>query len=141
MDSATMRRRVLEARVGHLGTVRTDNRPHVVPCCFVLSRETVFSAVDTKPKSTLALQRLENVRANPSVSLLVDRYDEDWSLLWWVRVDGIARIIEGGPEQDRAITELMVKYEQYADDPPPGPVIALDIAVWQGWPKGVRPKG
>jgi PPOX class probable F420-dependent enzyme len=129
-----MRRHVLEARVGHLATIRTDNLPHVVPCCFVLSNETVYSAVDAKPKSTLALRRLENVRGHPSASVLVDHYDEDWSLLWWVRVDGIARIIEDGPEHGRALTKLMAKYEQYVHDPPPGSVIALDITAWRGWP-------
>jgi PPOX class probable F420-dependent enzyme len=134
MDNATKRRLILDARVGHLATVRTGNLPHVVPCCFVLSHETAYSAVDAKPKSTLALRRLENVMANPSASLLVDRYDEDWSLLWWVRVDGVARVIKNGPEHARALAGLTAKYEQYAHDPPPGPVIALDITAWRGWP-------
>ncbi len=129
-----MRRRIREARVGHLATVRSDDLPHVVPCCFILSRETLYSAVDAKPKTTLALQRLENVRANPSASLLVDHYDEDWSTLWWIRVDGIARIIEDSPEYRGAVTELAAKYEQYAHDPPPGPVLAIDVNVWRAWP-------
>ena len=134
MDSATMRRRVREARVGRLATVSTGDLPHVVPCCFVLSRETVYSAVDAKPKSTLALRRLENVKANPSASLLVDYYDEDWSALWWIRLDGVARIIGDGPEYAGALTELTAKYEQYAHDSPPGPVIAVDITAWRAWP-------
>lgn len=131
-----MRRRVREARVGHLATVRADGRPHVVPCCFSLSGqgEVLYSAVDAKPKATTALRRLDNLRANPSASLLVDRYGENWSGLWWVRVDGIARIIGSGLEFDRALTELTAKYEQYARHPPPGPVIAIDIHRWSGWP-------
>ena len=136
MDDMTMRRRVREGRVGHLATVRADGRPHVVPCCFTLGShdEVVYSAVDAKPKSTLALRRLDNLRANPSASLLVDHFEEDWSALWWVRIDGTARIIGSGTEFDRAIAELTGKYEQYARHPPPGPVIAIDIRGWRAWP-------
>ncbi len=79
MDEGTARRRVAEARVGHLATVTPQGRPHVVPCCFVLDGDRIVSAVDAKPKSTLALARLANLRAHPEAALLVDRYDEDWS--------------------------------------------------------------
>lgn len=130
-----MRQRMREARVGHLATVRADGHPHVVPCCFTLSEpgEVLYSAVDAKPKSTTVLRRLDNLRANPSASLLVDHFDEDWSALWWVRVDGIGRIIGSGPEFDRALVELTAKYEQYVLQPPPGPVIAIDIDGWRAW--------
>ena len=129
-----MRLRVETARVGHLATVRGGGHPHLVPCCFVLHGETLYSAVDAKPKSTLALQRLDNVAANPWASLLVDHYQEDWSALWWVRVDGIARIITSGPEFDRALVDLAAKYEQYVRQPPPGPVIAIAVQGWRAWP-------
>lgn len=134
MDDSTMRRRVETARVGHLATVRAEGGPHVVPCCFILSGEVLYSAVDGKPKSTVALQRLDNVAANPWASLLVDHYAEDWSTLWWVRVDGTARIIPSGPEFDRALLDLTAKYEQYVRQPPPGPVVAIDIIAWRAWP-------
>jgi PPOX class probable F420-dependent enzyme len=131
-----MLQRVREARVGHLATVSADGRPHVVPCCFNLSGEgnVLYSAVDAKPKSTPALRRLDNLRTNPSASLLVDHWAEDWSALWWVRVDGIARILESGSEFDRSLVELTAKYEQYVRQPPPGPVIAIDIRGWRPWP-------
>jgi PPOX class probable F420-dependent enzyme len=129
-----MRRRVHAARVGHLSTVRPDGRPHVVPCCFVDDGEVIYSAVDAKPKSSLALRRLENLRSNPSVSLLVDHYGEDWSTLWWVRLDGRGRVLESGAERDRALERLCSKYEQYGLEPPPGPVIAIDITGWRAWP-------
>lgn len=129
-----MRRRVGEARVGRLATVTAAGRPHVVPCCFVLDGDTVFSAVDAKPKSTLALRRLDNVRAHPAASLLVDHYSDDWSELWWVRLDGDGHVTTGGPERDRAITLLTGKYEQYVGTPPPGPVVALDVTAWRSWP-------
>src|SRR5947209_988633 len=88
VDHATMRQRMREARVGRLATVTGEGRPHVVPCCFVLAGDAavVYSAVDGKPKSTLQLRRLANIRANPYASLLVDHYADDWSALWWVRV-------------------------------------------------------
>ena len=129
-----MLRRVREARVGRLSTVTAGGRPHVVPCCFTLRRDVLYSAVDAKPKSSIALRRLDNLRANPSASLLVDRYVEDWSALWWIRVDGTARIIGQGGEYDRALTELAAKYEQYRREPPPGPVIGVDITAWRAWP-------
>jgi PPOX class probable F420-dependent enzyme len=136
VDPALARRRLAAARVGRLGTVTGDDRPHLVPCCFaLLDADTVVTAVDAKPKSTLALRRLANVRAHPHASLLVDHYDDaDWSALWWVRVDGAARVVEGGAERDRALAPLVAKYDQYRRTPPPGPVIALDIATWRTWP-------
>ncbi len=129
-----MRRRVTEAAVGHLATVSIDDRPHVVPCCFVLEGDTVYSAVDAKPKTTLALRRLANLAAHPSATLLVDHYDDDWSTLWWVRLDGQGRVITDGPERARAIEGLTAKYHQYVAQPPPGPVVAIEVTAWRAWP-------
>ena len=134
MDRPVARRRVAEARVGRLASLTPEGRPHVVPCCFVLDDETVYSAVDAKPKSTLALRRLENLRAHPSCSLLVDHYAEEWADLWWVRVDGSGRVIEGGDERRRALDLLKSKYRQYRATTPPGAVVALDIERWRMWP-------
>lgn len=134
MDDEILRRRVAAARVGRLATTRPDGRPHVVPCCFVLVAGTVYSAVDAKPKSTLALQRLRNLAARPAASLVIDHYDEDWTRLWWIRVDGTTRVLEEAPERDDAIEALRAKYAQYVDTPPPGAVIALDVETWRAWP-------
>lgn len=130
-----MRDRVVQARVGRLATVTGDGAPHVVPCCFVLEADTIYSAVDAKPKSTLALRRLDNIRANPLASLVVDHYSDDWNELWWVRVDGAARIvIESSGEHRAALAALTEKYRQYVAIPPPGSVVAIDITGWRGWP-------
>jgi PPOX class probable F420-dependent enzyme len=129
-----IRARVAEARVARLGTVTEDGRPHLVPCCFALVGDTAYSAVDAKPKSTLALRRLANLRARGQASLLIDHYDEDWSALWWVRVDGAGRVVDAGPERDAALAALAAKYDQYRRDPPPGPVVAVDITTWRAWP-------
>src|SRR6478609_3998581 len=121
MDADEMRRRVRDARVARLATITGDGRPHLVPCCFALSSESrsgevVYSAIDAKPKSTLGLRRLANLRANPHAALLVDHYSDDWSRLWWVRVDGNGRVLESGAERDAAIALLAHKYPVYAVD-------------------------
>jgi len=129
-----MRAWVAAARVGRLATVTAGGRPHVVPCCFAAHDGALVSAVDAKPKSTMALRRLDNVRANPAASLVVDHYDDaDWGRLWWVRVDGTARVVEGGAERDAAVAALVAKYPQYREQPPPGAVLALDPVTWRGW--------
>jgi PPOX class probable F420-dependent enzyme len=131
-----MRRRVRDARVARLASVTAEGRPHVVPCCFVLAGDgdAIYSAVDGKPKSTLELRRLANIRANPYASLLVDHYADDWSALWWVRVDGSARVITEGAEREHAIAMLTVKYDQYVHSPPAGAVVTIDRLRWRGWP-------
>jgi PPOX class probable F420-dependent enzyme len=134
VDETTMRARVAEAEVGRLATVTADGRPHLVPCCFAVSGDVVYSAVDQKPKSTRQLQRLTNLRGKPHASLLVDHYDDDWSSLWWVRADGTGRILDAGPDVAHAIALLVAKYDQYRHAPPAGPVIALEILEWRGWP-------
>src|SRR5207244_1306082 len=80
-----------DSPVGILATVRPDGSPHVVPFVFAISGRTLYWAVDRKPKRTEALQRLSNISANPGVEVLVHRYEEDWSRLWWVRATGTAR--------------------------------------------------
>lgn len=129
-----MRQRLTRAKVGHLATASADGRPHIVPCCFVTSDTTVYSAVDAKPKSTHRLQRIRNLEANPLVSLLVDHYEDDWAELWWVRVDGVARVLDRGDDYTAALDLLERKYAQYRETRPPGPVIVFNIEQWRSWP-------
>jgi PPOX class probable F420-dependent enzyme len=133
VNETRCRAHLAAARVGRLATVRPDGRPHVVVCCFAVEGDQVWTAIDDKPKSGAPLQRLENVRANPKVSLLVDHYEEDWNRLWWVRVDGTAAVLEIGDEEERAIAALTARYPQYAEARPPGPVIAIAIERVSGW--------
>ena len=84
-------------RVARLATVGADGRPHVVPICFALDGDTLYSAVDEKPKSTRRLQRLANIGANPQVEVVIDHWDEDWTRLWWVRLSGRAVVAEHDP--------------------------------------------
>jgi PPOX class probable F420-dependent enzyme len=132
VSSELRRQRVGDARVARLATVRVDGRPHVVPCCFALHEDRIYTAVDdVKAKSTTALRRLDNITAHPQVSLLVDHYDDDWSALWWIRVDGPARV---EVDSSVGIERLVQKYEQYRRQPPPGPVIVIEIERWASWP-------
>jgi PPOX class probable F420-dependent enzyme len=133
MNEARCRAHLAAARVGRLATVRPDGRPHVVVCCYAVEGDRLWTAIDAKPKAGGRLQRLENVRAHPWASLLVDHYEEDWEQLWWVRVDGAAAVLEKGNDEERAIAALSAKYEQYAASPPAGPVIALAIERVTGW--------
>jgi PPOX class probable F420-dependent enzyme len=133
VDQEAMRRRVADARVAHLSTVDRGGRPHLVPFCFVLDGDEVLSTVDAKPKRTRRLKRLDNIRANPAVSVLVDHYEEDWRRLWWVRLDGQAEVVEGGSRSRRALGLLAGKYEQYRQEPPAGPVLSIHVRHWAGW--------
>jgi PPOX class probable F420-dependent enzyme len=133
MDVTEMQQRVSTARIARLATVTPTGAPHLVPVCFALSDHDIVSVVDDKPKTTSALRRLDNVRANPVVSLLVDEYQEDWQRLWWVRVDGRARVVDSGDAYERSIIALAAKYEQYRASPPSGPVLAITPENWRGW--------
>lgn len=128
-----MRELVAAARVARLATLTPGGRLHLVPVCFALEGDTLYSAVDEKPKRSRRLQRLANVRTHPEVAVLVDHYDEDWSRLWWVRLRGAGRIVEDGPELEAALLLLVEKYEQYRVQPPGGPVLAIAIEEWRGW--------
>jgi PPOX class probable F420-dependent enzyme len=147
MNEEEARRRLVAARVGRLATVTPSGRPHLVPVVFALVEDVLYSAVDSKPKTTTALQRLANIDATGRASLLVDEYTDDWSTLWWVRVDGGAQILtaansergrtvrrRGRPGQVAAAVEALTrKYPQYISQPPLGPVIALSPTRWQWW--------
>lgn len=134
-----MRRRLAAARVAHLATADRSGRPHVVPIVFVVEDEALYFAVDAKPKRTADLKRLRNIAANPAVSLLVDHYDEEWTRLWWVRVDGEARVLDDGVTSERALGLLAAKYSQYRAARPPGPVVAITIQRMTGWTPAGNP--
>ena len=125
--------RFARSPVAHLATAGPDGRPHLVPVVFAVHEQTVYTAVDAKPKTTQRLRRLTNIEGNPRVSLLVDHYDDDWSQLWWARADGQAVV----RDDDEALTEaraaLGARYPQHVADPPEGPVIEVTVGRWSGW--------
>jgi PPOX class probable F420-dependent enzyme len=102
------------ARVARLATADRSARPLVVPVCFALDGEVVYSAVDDKPKRTRDLRRVRNVRDNPRACLVVDEWSEDWTRLRWVIVEGSADVLTSGADFTRALGRLREKYPQYA---------------------------
>ncbi len=80
--------------VARLATIRPDGSPRVVPICFALDGDTLYTAVDEKPKRTRRLARLDDIERDPRVEIVIDHYDDDWSQLWWVRLRGRARIVD-----------------------------------------------
>jgi PPOX class probable F420-dependent enzyme len=133
MDAPAMRKRLTEARVAHLATVGSHSKPHIVPITFAVDGDAIYFAIDSKPKRTRDLQRLRNIASDPSVSVLVDHYDEDWNRLWWVRVDGTARILPDGQPADAALDRLADRYAQYRQARPSGPVVAVSMERISGW--------
>ena len=128
------RRRLAEARVARLATVRADGRPHIVPIVFAFDGEVVRTVADPKPKRGMDLLRHRNIAANPAVSLLVDQYEETWQAIWWVRADGVAQVVDDGPERDETIRQLRTKYPQYADWTTPfGAATAIRIQRITSW--------
>jgi PPOX class probable F420-dependent enzyme len=125
--------RLAAARVARLATTDHDGRPHLVPIVFALDGDTLYSAVDRKPKRSTTLRRIENARVRPDVTVLVDHYEDDWSRLWWIRLRGRARILDEGDEREHALELLAAKYPQYLDEPPDGPVLAVDVVETRGW--------
>jgi PPOX class probable F420-dependent enzyme len=145
---------VERARVARLATIGPDLLPDLVPVTFALvgslsppgrdaqprfqtAQSTsglgrLVTAVDHKAKTTRRLRRLDNVRARPDVTVLIDHYDDDdWSALWWVRLHGRGRIIDDLPSE--ALAALTVKYAPYRDIAPAGPLIDIELTGWQWW--------
>ena len=125
-----------EHRVARLATADASGQPHVLPVCFVLDGDALYVGIDRKPKRgpPARLKRLRNIAVNARVALTVDRWDEDWSRLAWVMVQGAAEVLAAGPEHDRAQDLLRARYPQYRDmDLAPLPVIAIRIERALGW--------
>ena len=98
-----------------------------------MDEQTLYFAVDFKPKRSTNLKRLRNIAANPAVSILVDHYEDDWNRLWWVRVDGDARVVTEKAEAQRAVKLLAARYSQYRANAPAGAVVAVAISAMTGW--------
>jgi len=133
MDATAMRRRIAGASVARLATADARGRPHVVPVTFAVDGNTLYFAVDAKPKRTSNLKRLQNIAANPAVAVLFDHYEDDWSRLWWVRMDGTARVVDDPAAAARAIDLLVERYPQYRRARPAGPVVAISMERMSGW--------
>jgi PPOX class probable F420-dependent enzyme len=125
---------VVGTRSATLGTIAADGRPRLVPICFVVIDDVVWSPLDEKPKrvsDVRELARVRDIEARPEVTLLVDRWSEGWSELAWLRIDGRARVVESDPT---AVAALRAKYPQYEDhDLESRPMIAIRIERVNPW--------
>jgi PPOX class probable F420-dependent enzyme len=131
-------RRFLETqRVAHLATSSAKGAPHVVPICFVLLGQTLYVAIDEKPKrgDVRRLRRLRNIAENPRVAVVADHYDEDWTQLGFVLAHASARVLTGEDDEHvRAVAALREKYPQYRSMAlEVRPVIAADIESVTAW--------
>jgi PPOX class probable F420-dependent enzyme len=128
---------LLSQRTGHLATVDRSGRPHNVPVCFAVWQGFIYIAIDEKPKrgAPEELRRVRNVRANPAVCLVVDRYDEDWSRLAWVQVRGEAVLVADAGEHGAALVALRERYAQYKamalEDRPLLRITPSRVLMWQ----------
>jgi PPOX class probable F420-dependent enzyme len=127
-------RELLErSRVARLGLIDDDGGPRVLPVTYAVNHNTIVTAIDDKPKRVPPdrLARVRWLRARPHAALTVDHYEEDWSRLSWVQAIGEVTIVEADDAPD-ALAALRVRYPQYADRAPAGPVLSLlpDRLVW-----------
>jgi len=125
---------IAEVKVARLATVSPGGQPHVVPACFAHSGGAFWIPVDEKPKRSTRLARLRNIESEPRVSLLFDRYDDDWTKLGWVRVDGLAAVLPRGDQAAEALAALRVRYPQYGAMALESlPMIRIDPVSVSGW--------
>jgi PPOX class probable F420-dependent enzyme len=123
------------ARVARLATARAGGAIGLVPCCFVVVAGWIGGAVDHKPKRSERLARLDDIEASPRATVLVDHYDEDWTQLWWIRIQGRAAVHRERDAEAAAVVEaLCAKYPQYRARPPRGAVFRVamdDVRSWR----------
>jgi PPOX class probable F420-dependent enzyme len=106
-------------RRGTLATVGAGGEPHVVPCVYALLDDLVYTPLDGKPKRVAVerLQRVRDIAGNPTVCLMIDDYDEDWTQLAWLQLRGDAALVVDDGERSRAAAALLARYPQYATLP------------------------
>jgi len=150
--AAGIRPFVAAARRGTLATLDPKGQPRLVPICFVLDEPggrspdrdeglVLYTAIDEKPKRStdpLRLARVRDIVARPQTTILVDRWDEDWDRLAWVRVECRAEVLptveSDAGERERAIAALRAKYPQYrAQRLESRPLIRLTCSVDATW--------
>jgi len=147
------RRFLAEARRATLATIRADGSARLVPICFALhpTAAVLYSPLDEKPKrisDPRELARVRDITRDARVAVMVDRWDEDWAGLAWLRCDGVATLLEpegvgrgeaqargeGGGERASAIKSLRHRYDQYADhDLESRPILRIAILRTTGW--------
>jgi PPOX class probable F420-dependent enzyme len=121
--------------VGRLGLLDEEGAPRVLPVTFAVAEGRIWSAIDQKPKRAEEPARLRFLRRDPRAALTVDRYSDDWDELAWVQVLGAVRILEVS-DGEAGLAALSEKYEQYREEAPPGPLLALEPERYLWWRAG-----
>lgn len=119
-------------QVGHLGLLDRDDRPRVLPVTFAPAEAAIWSAIDAKPKRTPEPARVRWLRRRPEAALCVDVYDDDWSRLAWVQLLGRVDVLALG-DGPAGLEALTAKYPQYREQPPPGPLLRLEVQRALAW--------
>ena len=127
------------ARVGRMGLLDEEGAPRVLPVTFAVAEGRIWSAIDQKPKRAAEPARLRYLRRDPRAALTVDRYSDDWEELAWVQVLGTVRILDLA-EGAAGLGALSAKYEQYREEAPPGPLLALRPERYLWW-RAADPEG
>jgi PPOX class probable F420-dependent enzyme len=107
---------VLRQRAARLATADTAGNPHVIPCCYAFDGTRFYTPLDEKPKRVeyRQLRRVRNIEARPTVALVIDQYDDDWSRLGYVLIQGQAELLSpNNDEHARALVLLRERYVQY----------------------------
>jgi len=140
--STTERAFLDDARSAILVTIAADGRARPVPICFVLDpgRPVLYTPLDEKLKTVVdprRLARVRDIKGDPRVAVLVERWDEDWANLAWLRCAGVASMIEAKTrtaDRTAAIAALREKYPQYSThDLEARPIIRVTIERATSW--------
>ena len=118
--------------MGRLGFVDDEGAPRVLPVTFAVAEGRIWSAIDQKPKRAEEPARLRFLRRDPRAALTVDRYSDDWEELAWVQVLGSVRILDVS-EGAAGLAALTANYDQYREEAPPGPLLALEPERYLWW--------
>ncbi len=152
LPSDTMDRLLDSWPVARLATTGPAG-PHIVPVVFARLANVLWSPIDGKPKRGGPLMRVTNVLQQPRAALLIDKWDSDWSLLWWLRIDAVAsvatpitppitppittpRAADRDADAAAAVAALEAKYPQYQHVPvlgEPATLLRLTIENTQSW--------
>jgi PPOX class probable F420-dependent enzyme len=117
-ESSRKQREILESgRVARMATVDETGKPHIVPICYAFVSGLIYTPIDKKPKSVTVntLGRIKNIRSNPYVSFVIDKYYEDWNRLYYLKITARASLLDRGEEYENSLMSLSEKYSQYRD--------------------------
>ncbi|MEQ9619901.1 MAG: TIGR03668 family PPOX class F420-dependent oxidoreductase [Deltaproteobacteria bacterium] len=106
---------IQSSRIARMATADDSGTPAVIPVCFAYDRLCLYTPIDKKPKTPriAELGRIKNISVNPNVSVVIDRYFEDWKRLFYIIIKGRASILESGEEYENSLRALCGKYYQY----------------------------